>query len=195
MNLDETRLFQLLDTHVKAPSTSFECLLRNSTKVSVPAETTLMHAKKLSKYFYVIDSGLVRAVFITDEGREYSKEFYWEGDVVFGMRGLITQQPLPYAVITIEDCELFQVSLKAYRDLMTTHPEWKDYHLNQVGTHFLYKELKEELLLLNSNEQKVAQVYRSFPHLVKRVPATLIASYLGLSPVSLSRIKKRLNLS
>lgn len=195
MNIESSRLYQLLNTNIETPIQHFEQLLVSATAISVPAETVLMRVNQLSPYFYVIDVGLVRAVFVTDDGKEFSKEFHWEGDVVFGMRGLITNRPIPYSIITVEPCELLQIPLKNYRMLVEQFTSWKNYHIRQVETHLLHKEIKEELLLLNPNEQKVAQVYRSFPDLVKRVPAHLIASYLGLSPVSLSRIKKRLNLS
>ena len=195
MTVKTSRLFQLLDTHIEAPLRNFEHILENSTLISVAADTTLMQVNQLQKYFYVVESGLLRAVFVTSEGREYSKEFFWEKDVVFGMRGLITNEPIPYAVLTVEPCQLYQISLSSYQDLVKKYVDWKDYHIRQVETHLLYKEIKEELLLLNSNEQKVERVYQLFPDLVNRVPATLIASYLGLSPVSLSRIKKRLELA
>ena len=154
-----------------------------------------MKAHSNCRYFYLVKTGLLRAVFITDEGKEYSKEFYWEKDIIFGMRALLDNQPLPYSVISVEPCNLIQIPLKDYRELVSTSAAWKDYHIQQVESHLLYKEIKEELLLLNSNEQKVRRVYQLFPDLVKRVPATLIASYLGLTPVSLSRIKKRLAFS
>lgn len=195
MTTDSSRFYQLLNTLAPAPSEGFELLESQTQHVNVPAETVLMEANKISKFIYAIDSGLVRAVFITEEGKEYSKEFYWENDIVFGMRSLITNRPLPFSVITVEPCQLYQISVKAYQQLIESHHQWKDFHLRQLENHLLYKEIKEELLLLNSNEEKVALVYQTFPDLVKRVPAVLIASYLGLTPVSLSRIKKRLNLS
>jgi len=190
-----SQLYRLLSTSFTAPLEDFERLEASAQGIKLAADTTLMEAYSSCRYFYLVKTGLLRAVFITDEGKEYSKEFYWEQDVIFGMRAMLDKQPLPYSVISVEACDLIQIPLKHYRELVSSSAAWKDYHIQQVETHLLYKEIKEELLLLNSNEQKVQRVYQLFPELVKRVPATLIASYLGLTPVSLSRIKKRLALS
>ena len=190
-----SQVYQLLSASIVAPKENFERLENSAIAIDVAANTTLMKAHSDCRYFYLVKTGLLRAVFITDEGKEYSKEFYWERDIIFGMRAMLDKQPLPYSVMSVEPCNLIQLPLKVYRELISTSAAWKDYHIRQVEAHLLYKEIKEELLLLNSNEQKVQRVYQLFPGLVKRVPAILIASYLGLTPVSLSRIKKRLALS
>lgn len=195
MTSSHSQVYQLLSTSIAAPIEKFGQLEASAIAINVAADTTLMKAHSNCRYLYLVKTGLLRAVFITDEGKEYSKEFYWEQDVIFGMRSMLDNQPLPYSVISVEPCSLIQIPLKVYRELVSTCAAWKDYHIQQVETHLLYKEIKEELLLLHSNEQKVRRVYQLFPDLIKRVPATLIASYLGLTPVSLSRIKKRLALS
>lgn len=153
-----------------------------------------MQAHQICSDLFVVKTGLLRAVFTTQQGKEFSKEFYWENDIIFGMRSLIEFSPLPYSVISEEQCDLFKIPKEAYLALVSKYPSWKDYHIRQLEQHLLHKEFKEELLLLHSNEQKVQRVYEIYPQFVKRIPATLVASYLGLTPVSLSRIKKRLKL-
>ena len=187
-------LYQIMSHSFAAPTENFECLLSAASSIRIPANFSLMKTNSTCRHFYLVNKGLLRAVFITDDGKEFSKEFYWEQDIIFGMRALLDNQPLPYSVISAEPSELIKLPLTIYKDLVTTSIAWKDYHIRQVETHLLYKEIKEQLLLLNSNEQKVLKVYQLFPELVKRVPATLIATYLALTPVSLSRIKKRLSL-
>ena len=194
MQIKQSMLYQLMSHSVAAPIESFQRLISASTNVQVAANFTLMEANSIGKNIYLVKKGLLRAVFLTDDGKEISKEFYWERDIIFGMRALLDNQPLPYSVISAEACELIKLPLNIYQALVATCITWKDYHIHQVETHLLYKEIKEQLLLLNSNEQKVQKVYQLFPELVTRVPATLIASYLALTPVSLSRIKKRLSI-
>lgn len=187
-------LYQILSANFEVPTKEFHQLAQSAKYIEVPAQHQLMNFNQIPHEFYVIKQGLVRAVFLTYEGKEYTKEFFWENDIVFAMRGIITSKPLPYQVVSVEPCQLFQLPLAKYKDLVANYIDWKDYHLKQLETHLYFKEIKEELLLLHSNEQKVEKVYELFPDFVKRVPATLLASYLGLTPVSLSRIKKRLQM-
>jgi len=194
MNSSPAKLFDIINATSPISPENFAGLAPYSQAIQVPADLILMASNAMSKYIYAIAKGLIRGVFVTEEGREFSKEFYWENDFVFGMRSLLTNRPLPFSVITVENCELYKIPVSIYQELVNNQSQWKDFHRKQLENHLLYKEQKEELLLLNSNEEKVACVYQSFPNLVQRVPAVLIASYLGLTPVSLSRIKKRLNL-
>ncbi|TQV85075.1 Crp/Fnr family transcriptional regulator [Aliikangiella coralliicola] len=195
MSRYDSTTFRMLNHHIDAPKVEIERLLDQSKEVAIKANQVLMQADEAPKHFYLVESGLLRAVYVTPDGKEFSKEFYWENDIIFGIRCMLTNQPLPYSVIAVENCALFQLPIATYRELVDRHHEWKNYHIKQVETHLLYKEIKEELLLINSNQQKVEEVYRLFPDFVNRVPAILLATYLGLSPVSLSRIKKRLNLA
>ena len=145
-------------------------------------------------FMYWVEKGLLRSVFYTESGKEFSKEFYWEGDVFLGIRNLLNGEPLPYEVVAVEQSHCFQTPLKNYNLARQAFQCWQQFHQGFLEAHILAKEFKEELLLLNSNEQKVVRIYETYPEFVSRVPGTLLASYLGLTPVSLSRIKKRLGL-
>lgn len=195
MNNNDSTLFRLLSGSTPVPQEGFERLQQSAEFITLKANTSLIETNTRSRYIYLVKNGLLRARFITEEGKEFSKEFYWEGDIIFGMRSLLDNKPLPYSVRSEETCELVQIPVQIYQQLVEDFSSWKNYHIHQLERHLLYKEIKEELLLLHSNEQKVLKVYQLFPALVNRVPATLIASYLGLTPVSLSRIKKRAGLS
>ncbi|NIB38090.1 Crp/Fnr family transcriptional regulator [Pseudomaricurvus alkylphenolicus] len=189
-----SELFEILSHTLQAPVDGFDQFEAAARLIKVPAQQELIPAHQIPTHLYVVKTGLARAVFFTQAGKEYSKEFFWENDLIFAMRHLITGQPIPYKIVTVETCQLYQIPVAVYRKLVDSKPQWKDYHLKQLEIHLLAKEIKEELLLLNSNEQKVERAYQLFPDFVTRVPATLLASYLGLTPVSLSRIKKRLGL-
>ncbi|WP_444994799.1 Crp/Fnr family transcriptional regulator [Aliikangiella sp. IMCC44359] len=194
MRQENSPIYQLFSYHFEAPEIDFGEILKNAKTLKLPSNKPLLKLAQTPENIYLVEQGLLRAVFITEDGKEFSKEFYWENDIIFGMRSIISNQPLPYSIESIEPCYLYQLPLVVYQKLVSQHEEWKNYHIKQLEQHFLYKEFKEELLLLHSNQQKVSKVYKLFPELVKRVPATLVASYLGLTSVSLSRIKKRLNL-
>ncbi|MCW8833827.1 MAG: Crp/Fnr family transcriptional regulator [Colwellia sp.] len=146
-------------------------------------------------YVYWLEQGLLRAYFVTAEGKEFTKEFYWEGDVIYGLSSLLSDEALPYSVVAIEDCQLQRIPVKEYRRLIDNDVQWTNYHHQQMEQHILVKERKEAFLLLQNPEQRVMAFYRNFPFLVPRISGYLIASYLGMTPISYSRIKSRLKLT
>lgn len=155
----------------------------------------LMDYGEEASYVYWVERGLLRAYYVTCEGKEVTKEFYWEGDVIYAMASFISGEPLPFSVIAIEDCQLLRLPKAQYRTLVQTHSLWQDYHQQQLQQHVVIKEHKEAFLLLNTPEQRVELFHRDFPALVTRINDYLIASYLAMTPISYSRIKKRLKLT
>ena len=176
------------------PEIDRDAFMAEANECVFSANQLLIPAGKKPDYLYLVVAGLLRAVYETEQGNVCSKEFYWENDIIFSMRSIIRDEPLPYSIYSVEDCRLIKIPLKSYLKLVKKHPDWKDYHIAQLNFYLHAKEVKEEMLLVNNSQEKVLKAYELFPDFVKRVPATLLASYLNLTPVSLSRIKKRLNL-
>ena len=146
-------------------------------------------------HVYWLEQGLLCAYFVTLEGKEFCKEFYWQGDVIYGMRSLLGNEPLPYSVVALEPCNLLRLPVDVYRTSILQDPQWADYHREQLEQHLLIKERKEAFLLLNTPEQRVFAFHRDYGFLLHRIKDYQIASYLAMTPISYSRIKKRLNLT
>jgi len=176
------------------PAIGMEEIVANAETIQLSSGDLLISEGSAPDSIYLVMDGLLRAVYQTEQGNICSKEFYWEEDIIFSMRSIIQDEPLPYSIFSVEECELIKIPMKLYLGLVEQHVEWKDYHIAQLNFYLHAKEVKEEMLLVNNNQEKVVRAYELFPEFVKRVPATLLASYLNLTPVSLSRIKKRLGL-
>lgn len=147
------------------------------------------------EYVYWLEHGLLRAFFVTPEGKDFTKEFYWQGDVIYGMACLLNNEPLPHGVIALEPCQLLRLPIVAYRQLVDSDKNWASYHRQQMEQHILIKERKEAFLLLQTPEQRVITFHRDFSFLIPRISDYLIASYLAMTPISYCRIKKRLKLT
>lgn len=141
---------------------------------------------------YFVKSGLLRAYFQLVDGSEKTKEFFWQQDYILLFRPLLSDLLLPFGVVALEPCELVRLPVNTYLAQLKDDDCWRDFHHAQLATHLLYKEKKEAFLLLNNPEQRVAQFLAEFDWLCRRVPDYVIASYLGITPISFSRIKKRL---
>ena len=166
-----------------------------------PRQHTLVAGEELvsqgavSDHVYWLKKGLLRAVFTNNNGKEFTKEFYWGEDPILLFRSLLTDEPLPYSIVALESSTYCAMRKQQYLSLIAEHDQWRRYHLQQVEAHLLVKERKEEFLLLQRPEQRVESFYRLYPDLIKRLPDYLVASYLGMTPISYSRIKKRLRLN
>ncbi|WP_341501945.1 Crp/Fnr family transcriptional regulator [Gallaecimonas sp. GXIMD4217] len=138
------------------------------------------------KFLAHVDQGLLKAVVTCDGGREYIKEFYWQGDCFLDVLGYLANEQADHAVVAVEPCRLRTLPLPA----PDSHGPWLDALFRRQ---LLFKERKERLLLTLSPQQRYRHFCQEFPELQQRLPDYLIAAYLGITAISLSRIKGRLN--
>lgn len=194
-NTDTNKVFsQCINQHYQMPQASIELLYQKTRYTRLKPQDMLWQAGHLLKKIYFLNAGLLYAYFETSEGKSFCKEMYWGQDLIFGFRSLLSQTPLPFYVKAIESSQLFAIETKDYWEVVKIDPHWQAFHHAIIQEYYLYKEKKEEFLLLHNPQQRVIYFYQHYPELVTRVPQHIVASYLGITPISLSRIKQRLKI-
>lgn len=132
---------------------------------------------------------LCHACYLTEEGKSFSKEFYWEQDWAIGFESLLREQASPFMLETLSPVQLMGVPIEVLREWRSSgHPLYQ----RLLETQLLYKEQKERFMLLYRPEQRYQVMCTQFPDLMARLCDHHIAAYLGITPISLSRIKARL---
>jgi len=164
-------------------------LFQKSELINLPNKTILVHQGDSVKHLYFMIEGLCHACYLTAEGKKFSKEFYWSGDCVVNFESLINQLPSPYLIETIAPSQLLKIpiiEIQQWRE--QCHP----FYLQLLENQLLYKENKERFMLLHSPEERYKLFSEKFSDLEDRLSDYQVASYIGITPISLSRIKKRL---
>ncbi|GAA3547277.1 Crp/Fnr family transcriptional regulator [Zobellella aerophila] len=141
----------------------------------------------------LVRSGLLKAVFPKEDGREYIKEFFWQGDAFFHYYCHLSQAPSPYVLTALEPTALYLLPLACLSQAGSGFPAYERIYLELLKTQLRFKEEKEALLLTLSPGERYRDFRARFPHLLGRVAEHQIAAYLGITPISLSRIKRRIN--
>ncbi|WP_237158078.1 Crp/Fnr family transcriptional regulator [Shewanella psychrophila] len=139
------------------------------------------------KYAYFIVSGILKACHYGDSGSILSKEFYFQHELCFLYCSWLTQVPAKYQIESVEDTLLIQVPLE-----LLSHVDWQSAKIALLSQQLIYKEEKEAFFLLNTPEQRYLFLVENRPLWVKKLNNIQLASYIGISPVSLSRLKARL---
>ena len=157
----------------------------------VPAKTMLLQEGQISKIMFFIEKGCLRT-WINSDGKEITTQFFFEGDSVSSIESFRTNQPSLYSIESIEPCILQTISQKDFQHILENSPQLK----MKLEDHLFRRLFQSQQLLysfLKSNPQKrYEELIENNPHIVKRVPQHYIASYLGITSVSLSRIRNRL---
>ena len=164
-------------------------LLSFARSLTLAPRSCLWHAGDSPDLLVRVEQGLLRAKVVLADGREYIKEFYWEGDEFLDFHHLLSGEPARYSVEALEPCRLQLFQLADLRPLSC----WSAWYQHLLEVQLRIKEEKELLLLTESPQARYQHFLDCFPALDARVPDHQIAAYLGISPISLSRIRKRLN--
>lgn len=153
----------------------------------------LVRAGDLVSVFFFIIRGLVRFYYCSDSGREFIKHFAKEGDTAGSYVSTILNVPCSFFIQALEPTETFIISNRLLRELYDRHPAWE--RLGRIKSERLaiQKELREKEFLLDSAEVRYRRFVEEYPDLINRIPQYHIASYLGITDVALSRIRKKMS--
>lgn len=146
---------------------------------------------EVAKNFGFLRQGIVRAFYRNNEGVEYNKHFFTKNNMIGGYSSLVTQLPNTINQQALTDCDLLIGNYRKLTDLLDKHQDLERL-LRKIAEHyFVDKEKREvEIVLLEANK-RYAIFQREYPQLEQLIPQYHIASYLGITPTQLSRIRAK----
>lgn len=159
-------------------------------RLEIPAKTTLLEEGKISRTMFFIEKGCLRT-WVNNNGKDITTQFFFEGQKVSSIESFRTNQPSLYSIESIEPCILQTISQKDFKSIIDSSAELK----TEMEEH-LFKRLQHSQNLFfsylkNNPQQRYEELVEQHPEIVLRVPQHYIASYLGITSVSLSRIRNR----
>jgi CRP-like cAMP-binding protein len=160
-------------------------------KVELAKGAFLISEGQICKSFAFIHSGTFSFLISNNEG-EHVKDFSGSNKFITSYSSFITQAPSQIFIRAEEKATLTQWSYDTYRELIHSSENWKQFALKIANYLYLRKEKRELSLLTETAEQRYLNMLKEFPHIIQHVPQYLIASYLGIKPQSLSRIRNKI---
>lgn len=145
---------------------------------------------KNSDIFFVV-FGILRDYYIDDDGNDITRFFSCEGGICGG-ESLISKEPSAVCTEALEDCILLRCPVSDFTKIIASSSEATKAYIWLLESSLAYKIHRENSFLIKSAAERYIDFKRENPDLEKRVNQKYIASYLGITPVSLSRIRRTL---
>lgn len=175
-------------------ATEISDFMSNALVVKCPKKTILLREKEVSRYFYCATKGVFRAGFTDENATEHTRTFFSVDTIPFVMSytSFIFQQPSLSFLDVLEDGEVLSWTYDYMNNLQETSFKWYKFLKKQTDIVFSLREIKEWQSYMLSAEARYLAFFDQSPDLANRIPLHYIASYIGITPEALSRIRKRI---
>lgn len=185
-------LKQFLKSKTDSDNLTLDHVCSHFKLVTTKRNELLLSYDQISKHYYFVNKGCVRLFKYTEDGDEISRYFAFEGNFVTALPSFIDQKPAEEFMQTIEKSELLCISRTDFYNLVNTLPEFAKIYTEILELGFIVAQKRIYGFQGFDAIDKVKWIIENQPQLLLRVSNKMVASYLGISSFTLSRIKSKI---
>ncbi|SRR5690554_1000842 len=152
----------------------------------------LLEKGQISRYVFFVEEGLLRFFSISKEGKEHIIQFAPEGWFVTERNSICYNEPSEYYIDACERTTVALLNQEFIDKASELSPQFRSYNERLLQNHIRQLQKRINLLIGANAEERYLDFIKLYPDLTLRVPQWMIASYLGVTPESLSRVRKNL---
>ncbi|NOU59151.1 Crp/Fnr family transcriptional regulator [Marinifilum caeruleilacunae] len=181
-----------IDRYYKLSEQSKGLILKELEEFRLKKGEVLIHENIRSPYLYFIENGAVKNDYIDEKGNKKAVWFGFEGNICFSLNSYINMNYIHETTELIEDSLFYRVKISHVKALYQQHCDWANWGRCFIESVFVntVHELDEFKSL--TTKEKYIKLIEGNQNVKDRVPLKDIASYLGVSPVTISRLRKEL---
>ena len=149
-----------------------------------------LESGKIANEYYLIKTGLVRAFVVDFNGNEITTEFYGSGEILIEVSSLFQRIPTSENLVAITDGEALKIDFDLFQTLYHKLPAFNEWGRAWMSNELFKSKQRRIEMLTKSAGERYLDILHDKPELIKYAPLKQIASYLGITDTSLSRIRK-----
>lgn len=159
---------------------------------TVQKGTFLLQANEHCNHGFFVESGLLRQYSIDKKGKEHTISFAPENWFVTDRESVFFNNPSKYFIQAQEDSQVVLIDNNFQESLSKKLPNFSEFNSRLLHNHISHLQERIDLLLGATAEERYLHFIKMYPDILLRVPQIMVASYLGITPESLSRVRKDL---
>ncbi|OJJ14190.1 Crp/Fnr family transcriptional regulator [marine bacterium AO1-C] len=169
-----------------------DLIISNFKRVNLKKHDFFQEEGKVAQYYYFIQSGFARSYAIDAHGNDITTNFYNAGDILIDWYSFIQKTPALDYIQSLTDCEGWQIEFNDFQHMFSTVGSFRDACRSRlVSSYFQLKKHSVSMITLTAKERYL-QLLIDKPQIVQNVSLKHIATYLGITDTSLSRIRKEI---
>lgn len=153
-----------------------------------PKNTELLRLGQIARYLYFVEKGLARVYYLQD-GKDVTDYFAIDGQFIGAVPSLVFQTPSHKAIHLLEDSDLYYFSSEDFEACCDQHHDLERAARRIMAFALMEEQQRIESLRFYSAKERYEDMERKYPGITNRCPLQYIASFIGTTPVSVSRIR------
>jgi CRP-like cAMP-binding protein len=186
----KSALLQCISKPKTLPEDKLQALLDTFHRQIFDKDVVLVNQGDRWNKVYFVERGIVRLFFITPDSREFNKNFFTEGNFLWPATPTTRLHPSLFSIATLEKSYLWLADIALFQKQLMTIQRWEAFALPFAETLADQKIKREYEFLMFDAETRYLSLLEQDPQLVRRIPDYHLASYLGMTNVTLSRVKR-----
>ncbi len=156
----------------------------------IPSKTVLLREGEVSNTIFLIKKGCLREWFNKD-GKDITFQFFFEGQPVASIDSFMNKKPSLFSIESIKSSTIVSIERKYFENLLDTYSEFKNGFQDFIFERFRNYSQLFLSRIKDTPQERYDELIKKHPEIIKQVPQHYIASFLGVTPISLSRIRNR----
>lgn len=185
-------LTTFLTTNAEIDAQTANEIISKQKHIDVKKGEFLLMQGDICRHSFFVEKGLLRYYSIDSKGKEHILQFAPENWFIADRESLFYKQPSQHYIQALEDSTVVAIDDKFILDLSQNNKTFLENNNRLLHNHIRQLQKRIELLLSATAEERYLDFIKVYPDILLRVPQTMVASYLGIMPESLSRVRREL---
>ncbi|HLF36265.1 MAG TPA: Crp/Fnr family transcriptional regulator [Cyclobacteriaceae bacterium] len=187
------QLIKNIQNKVNLPREAAELIKNFFTPKKIRKRQYLLNAGDVCRYITFVEKGMLRSFSVDEDGHDHVMQFATEGWWISDMNSFFSGDAAVYNIEALEDSELLQLSKQAMEEMMNQVSIMERYFRLLMQNNIVSLQRRIIASVAYSAEEKYLKLMEICPDIINRAPQQYIASYLGITPETLSRIRKQVS--
>lgn len=186
--------FENIYNHPGIKKEEYKTIIDVHTKVEFLKNETILKEGKVSNEYYLIKKGFFRSYVIDYKGNEITTDFFGPNEILIEVASLFLRTPSKENIQALSNCEVYKIEFNDFQNLYSTINGFTEWGRSWMSQQLFTAKHRAVTMYTQSASERYLELMTQKPQIIKEVPLKHIATYLGITDTSLSRIRKEMTL-